>query len=200
MGLSLTTEEVRTRVKQLYHQDVELISEYKNKRSLVSMRCNDCGHIWETKGSSILYLGSHCVEKHCPNCGNHSANMKNGVILNCAYCGKEVYRTPSRVALSQTGFFYCSRECGNLHKNVLRNDNGEWNDTSNYRRTAFVAYPHKCAICGYNEDTRILEVHHLDENRSNNKFDNLMILCPICHRKITLKYYELRDNTLIKIR
>lgn len=59
-------------------------------------------------------------------------------------------------------------------------------DGSAYRRNAFIAYEHKCAACGYNEDERILEVHHIDENRTNNKIDNLVILCPNCHKKLTL--------------
>ena len=68
---------------------------------------------------------------------------------------------------------------------------------SNYRRNAFLSYPHKCDICGWNEDERISEVHHLDEDRNNNKIENLRILCPICHKKLTLhlySYQELKDN------
>jgi len=59
---------------------------------------------------------------------------------------------------------------------------------------------HKCAVCGWAEDERILEVHHKDEDRSNNALDNLIILCPTCHRKITLGYYKLtEDYKLIEI-
>lgn len=90
--------------------------------------------------------------------------------------------------------YIISRECGNRYKNeqVKINDDGVA-----YRRNAFEAYPHECAICGYNEEERILEVHHIDENRGNNKIDNLVILCPNCHKKITLhlsSYEELLDK------
>ena len=37
-----------------------------------------------------------------------------------------------------------------------------------YRDNAFEAYEHKCVVCGYSEDERVLEVHHKDEDRSNN--------------------------------
>lgn len=54
-------------------------------------------------------------------------------------------------------------------------------------------------ICGWDEDTRILEVHHINSDRSNNDLSNLMILCPICHTKITLGYYKIHNDTLVLI-
>ena len=44
----------------------------------------------------------------------------------------------------------------------------------------------KCEKCGYKENLDILEVHHIDENRINNSFENLLILCPNCHRLLHL--------------
>ena len=59
-------------------------------------------------------------------------------------------------------------------------------------------FRHKCAVCGYNEDERILEVHHIDENHSNNDIGNLCILCPNCHKKITLHLYRLLDDFILE--
>lgn len=42
----------------------------------------------------------------------------------------------------------------------------------------------KCPICE-NESVDHFEVHHIDEDRSNNDFANLLFLCPLCHSKIT---------------
>lgn len=67
---------------------------------------------------------------------------------------------------------------------------------NNYRKKAFDNYEHKCAVCGWNEDEDILEVHHIDENREHNDLENLKILCPICHRKITSGKYQLIDNNI----
>ncbi len=41
-----------------------------------------------------------------------------------------------------------------------------------------------CPFCG-NDEVGHFEVHHIDENPSNNEFQNLLLLCPICHSKIT---------------
>ena len=43
----------------------------------------------------------------------------------------------SDVEKNISGYFYCSRECGNKHKNKIREENGEWdNSISSYRSTS----------------------------------------------------------------
>jgi predicted restriction endonuclease len=51
----------------------------------------------------------------------------------------------------------------------------------NYRKLAFDHYPPICAYCGFGIP-EILEVAHLDGNRSHNEIGNLVILCPNCHK------------------
>ena len=63
--------------------------------------------------------------------------------------------------------------------------------SSSYRKLAFRNYSHKCAICGWDEDEDILQVHHIDENRLNANLNNLIILCPTCHQKLTIGKYKL---------
>ncbi len=191
MGKALTREEVIKRINNGFVQNVELVGEYINRRTSVQLHCLDCGYTWEAKPQNFLYTDKG--KNHlCPNCG-----VKNKIKRKCAWCGKEVERTPSQINKNKTGYVYCSREHGNLHKNFLRKLSGEWDNSSNYRTKAFNAYEHKCACCGWCEDERILEVHHIDENRDNNELDNLIILCPTCHRKITLGYYFLNKENNI---
>jgi predicted restriction endonuclease len=69
----------------------------------------------------------------------------------------------------------------------------------NYRKLAFEAYDPMCAHCGFGIRA-VLEVCHIDGNRSNNHIGNLVILCPNCHKmhdinlisKRTIK--EMRDS------
>ncbi len=42
----------------------------------------------------------------------------------------------------------------------------------------------ECPFCG-NEDVEHFQIHHIDENPSNDVFDNLLLICPTCHSKIT---------------
>lgn len=39
----------------------------------------------------------------------------------------------------------------------------------------------KCGVSSWNGNDIILELHHKDGDHSNNRFDNLQILCPNCH-------------------
>lgn len=41
-----------------------------------------------------------------------------------------------------------------------------------------------CPFCE-NDDVGHFEIHHIDEDPSNNDINNLLLLCPICHSKIT---------------
>lgn len=199
MGAKLSQEEVSKRVSENFIQKIQVISEYKTKRDNIKLQCLDCNFIWETKAANVLYIDG-CKYHYCPNCGN-PANKKNRIMLKCAYCGKEIEKVPSDMKKNKSGYFYCCKEHGNLHKNQLRKESGEWDNSLSYRQKALEIFPHKCDICGWNEDERILEVHHVDENRNNNKIDNLVILCPTCHRKITLGYYiyDKENHTLIGI-
>ena len=38
-------------------------------------------------------------------------------------------------------------------------------------------YDHRCAVCGGDRP----HIHHIDEDATNNKLDNLLPLCPNCH-------------------
>ena len=43
---------------------------------------------------------------------------------------------------------------------------------------------YKCEICGIKEwmgKDIILEIHHIDGDKNNNKIENILILCPNCH-------------------
>lgn len=62
--------------------------------------------------------------------------------------------------------------------------------------------PHKCEICGkteWNGKPIPLELHHINGNHSDNRLENLQILCPNCHAQTdnyrgrgTIKNYSLK--------
>ena len=171
MSKKLTNEEVQLRIKEYFLQDVKLVSDYKNNKTNIRLHCNECGYEWETRPTQVIYPD---YEHSCPNCKFEST----GIIVTCAYCGKEIRRTNHAINKNQSGYYYCSRECGNRHKNMLRKQSGEWDQSLNYRLRAFENLEHRCVVCGWDEDERILEVHHKDEDRANNDLSNLVILCP----------------------
>lgn len=121
---------------------------------------------------------------------SHSAKykgLKTRVVVDvtCAFCGISFKRNPRKLYQSKSGLHFCTRE----HKDLAQRIGGikEIQPSHfgtigrNYRTTAFRIYEKKCADCGYDEFPEILQVHHIDEDRSNNKPENLVVLCPNHH-------------------
>ena len=181
MGKKLTQEEFEQRVKDYTSDTVKVISPYINKKTHVKIQCKTCGYIWEITPQSMSpssiknfsFIG-------CPKCKYEE--------IICDECGKSFKRLKSVV--NKTKLHFCSKECGNRYKNkkIINTI-----DAVEYRRNAFLAYEHKCACCGYDTDERVLEVHHKDENRNNNHINNLIILCPTCHKFLTLHLKTLEE-------
>jgi len=48
----------------------------------------------------------------------------------------------------------------------------------------------RCPFC-INEEVGHFEIHHIDENNSNNVFENLLLLCSTCHSKFTKKEWPI---------
>jgi predicted restriction endonuclease len=66
-----------------------------------------------------------------------------------------------------------------------------------YRKLAFDNYPPICAYCGFGIK-EVLEVAHIDGKRSNNRIDNLVILCPNCHKMHDIDIIS--TDTIIEMR
>lgn len=114
---------------------------------------------------------------------------KSNAILNvvCAVCNKAFHKSPSKIKLSKSGLFFCTRK----HKDQANRLNGikeihpphfgNGSGKKDYRTRALKHYPLICNRCGYNKFIKALVVHHTDHNRSNNVLSNLEVLCPTCH-------------------
>ena len=67
----------------------------------------------------------------------------------------------------------------------------------NYRKLAFDTYDPVCAHCGFGIPA-VLEVAHIDCDRSTNDISNLVILCPNCHKMHDLDIIS--TETIIQMR
>lgn len=165
--------------------------------TMTKATCSVCGVEYEIELKRYNQRLKENVSFYCSDfCRSH----KGQVLCNCATCGKEIWRHKSQIAKSISGNVYCSTSCANTMNNHLfkTGENHPSYKGTNYRQKAFDRYEHKCVVCGYDEDERILEVHHIDEDRSNNDISNLCILCPNCHVKITYHFYELQNDFSLK--
>lgn len=105
--------------------------------------------------------------------------------VTCAQCGKPFYKPPSKIQGSKSGLHFCTRE----HKDLAQRLEGgiEAIHPPHYGTAKVPGYLHarteSCQSCGYDKVPGILEVHHIDRNRSNNSPNNLVCLCPNCHNE-----------------
>lgn len=152
--------------------------------------------------------GPKDIRGGCPECLKASTT-KNQIEVECAYCGKKFFKSPSKINNSKSGLHFCCRE----HKDLAqRIDSGDKFDSirpshygninnikTEYRAYALKYYGEKCSVCGFDEDAALIEVHHIDEDRSNNTIENLIPLCALCHKKLTSHKYTLIDRqTIVK--
>jgi hypothetical protein len=106
---------------------------------------------------------------------------------NCPVCGNE-FETQIGNKREKTT---CSYKCSNtFFRSGKQNPN--WKDDS-YRSTCFEHHTKECVICG---ESKIVAVHHYDENHYNNDPKNLIPLCPTHHQYVHSKY---KDEVIDKI-
>lgn len=133
--------------------------------------------------------------KHCLDCvpfgtrlsGRKKANISDYGV--CLYCGKQ---------LKVSNRTFCDNHCQQEYEYVeyikkwkLGKATGcvgkSWIDVSKYvRRYLLEKFDYKCSICGWSKinpyTNRLpLEVEHIDGDATNNKEENLTLLCPNCH-------------------
>ena len=208
MPKKLTQKEFEQRVFNAVGDIYEVISEYQGKNKPITLKCKKHNKIF-TSSAECFMRGSGDVRSSCPICSEEIKNQKlkeHRAEVVCSYCGKVFIKQKSELNKSKSGLYFCCREHKDLAQRVESNIPEIWPEHYNdletitvntYRQKALKYYPKKCAICGWNEDIDILEVHHIDENRNHNEFDNLIILCPICHRKLTSHKYKLINREQI---
>ena len=91
---------------------------------------------------------------------------------------------------------YCSNKCQNEHKSKkyielwksgdVKGVSSKYGISRYIRNYLFQKYNSKCQLCGWGETNKKtgcvpLEIHHIDGDYTNNKEENLQLLCPNCH-------------------
>jgi len=114
----------------------------------------------------------------------------------CAYCNNEILRAPYKTRSSTSGLIFCNQSCRASWTNQQRRgeNHPNWKGAEATYRASMLREgpPPVCQRCGLT-DLRVLTVHHLDENRSNNRLENLVWLCYNCHHLVH-QYDDERTN------
>ena len=164
------------------------------------------GRQYEVSGTAIKKaarkLGIELEKKRKIN-PNETFNKGNCKTHICPNCKKEFthrYNSSNK---------YCSIHCQHeyeYNEYIERWKNGEENGISgrygisaHIRRYLSEKYNSKCQKCGWGEKNPItnkvpLQIHHIDGDCTNNKEENLQLLCPNCH-SLTETFGNLNENS-----
>lgn len=154
------------------------------KRWLYKVTCS-CGNDFYAPKNQIEKGAAKYCSRDCFNVA-HKAKTVN---VKCCWCNKEVIKSPGKLQ-SKHGKYFCNRKCkeaaqsleGGL-KEIQPSHYGAGG--SSYRERAFKKYGAVCCKCHYDEKRKMLDVDHVDSDRSNNDISNLQVLCVWCHAEKT---------------
>jgi predicted nucleic acid-binding Zn ribbon protein len=183
------------------------------KRMMEAARRGNQTQKEQTKKRKEAYLNNprHCPEcdgiisyerrtnKFCSaSCGAKHANRLRKKTKLCKQCNKEL----------STGSVYCSQKC---HKDYVKSNkiekwlSGEIDVSTvlgcslTIKKYLLEQCNHKCPKCGWDKIHPVtgkvpLEVNHIDGDSTNNRPENLEILCPNCH-SLTSNYRALNKKS-----
>ena len=144
-----------------------------------TVRCKICDKEFYAKPFWIKQGYGNCCSTKC----QYEAR-KTGKMVACSICGKETYKQKKQLKRSKSGSFFCDKICQAKWRNKIfsGSSHGNWVDgKSTYRRILKQSkIPEICLLCE-TDDIRVLAVHHIDKDRTNNALSNLIWLCHNCH-------------------
>ena len=127
------------------------------------------------------------ITKQCPVCSSFFTAQENSPKekATCSYA-------------CSNSFFRSGKENGQFNQGVhtINKETGRKFGTE-YRYICFSYWEHKCSIPDCNWD-KVVEVHHIDGDRHNNKKENLIPLCPNHHRLTITNQYKDEIDIIIK--
>lgn len=146
--------------------------------------------------------GNHA--KHCeqnPNRSNSYESLKKGsdkrygelkvytVVCDCCSDTFEVQEREKRFPSKEK--YFCSRKCANSVGGKAKAKKYFTDDLAHYTTVAWRYHDKKCVVC---DERNIVAVHHLNENHSDNRPENLIPLCPTHHQYMHSKHKYLVEN------
>lgn len=159
----------------------------KNKWSIRNDVCIVCG-------KTDKYHEAHGLCSLCYGRRRHplrGERRKISKIIKCSTCGKEFRQYKYRIERSER--LFCSRECSDIGRSGERShfwrggSSGWFHYPKQFKKIRGLIRDrdnHKCKLCDVPEiecKTK-LHVHHIDYDKQNINFNNLISLCPKCHQ------------------
>ena len=171
-----TLDIVKTKVVNKMSRDVEQWQEIKIDN-----------HIYEVTPEHPFFTARGMVEARDLIAGDQ--------ILHCSNSDFKKYKKETRdpILVRETS--------EKISKSKIGNKNPNW--AEGHKDRNFISLKkeisqgkHKCQVCDVlkSKGGKSLEVHHIDEDKSNDSLDNLMPVCHQCHSKIHKRGYNFWKN------
>ncbi len=143
----------------------EIISKYTSKKF-----CNSsCAASFNNRGKIRNYKNGKHKQKYCLNCGRE---LKKNQKTFCSNVCQGEYKYKEYIRQWKLG-----------EKDGMSGTNGI---SISIKRYLYEKYDNSCQLCGWNKINPYtnkvpLQIHHIDGDCTNNKEENLQLLCPNCH-------------------
>lgn len=165
-------------------QDFEyFIASDGKKRKGIWIDCKQCNQ------RHLSRIRRNSKNEFCSGrCARDYIKQNGSVTTICAWCKLEHTKKKSQLVNSKSGLYFCTRKCKDeaqkiggikeiqpLHFGTAKDQGSE------IYRKLFEDHEFFCNRCGYKEFKVAVQIHHIDENRTNNDKTNLIPLCANCH-------------------
>lgn len=132
----------------------------------------------------------------CKNCGREITEHAKGM---CITCYKKIVWKPKLKTCKRCGRekpMHAKGFCPGCYNSVFHLDKVKAHNARRYHNIEAEIYrklTEKCKVCDFD---KIVEIHHVDHNHENSSENNLVGLCPNCHKMLHSKKYqkEIFDN------
>lgn len=144
--------------------------------------CDYCQQLYKAKPSELKRGHGRYCSRLCARHARPRKHKEPNTI--CAYCDTRFWRKPS--ATSRSGLAFCCRSHKDLAQRLgsgIPIQPPHYGDGAHikYRKLALATLGAICQDCGWDRYPEVLEVHHIDGDRTRNTIDNLRVVCPTCH-------------------
>lgn len=174
------------------------------QRKLIEYECLQCKQPFKARKPIEKKPRLYCTQA-C-----HQASRGIATTSPCGYCGEKVKRHPSKLKNSKSGYVFCDRKCkenAQRARSIPQILPPHYDQTPHpkytYRKRALETYGEKCAnewcpLTKYGAEIpiKMLDVDHIDNDRTNNTTENLQVLCVWCHALKTRGYPIQPTNTI----
>ena len=161
------------------------------------MICENCSSKHDGSYGSGRFCNSICAHGFSTKCNREEISRKVSKTLGgknykpkekfCLCCGKKLTHSQRKFCTNYcTSEYYYLLFINRWKLNIENGISGKGSTSRHLKKYLLKKYYNSCQKCGWNIINKYLnslplELHHIDGDYTNNREENLELLCPNCH-------------------